>query len=77
MNYSDLATVKVGYPKKFGETYENEKLPTLRESLALAKGKIKVCIEIKAYGAEKEILKIVNDLGVKDDVIIFLFITRY
>jgi glycerophosphoryl diester phosphodiesterase len=39
----------------------------------LAKDKIKVCIEIKVYEAEKEILKIVNDLGVNDDVIIFSF----
>jgi len=73
MNYSDLANLTVGYHMKFGDKYENEKIPTLREALQLAKGKIKVCIEIKVYGAEKEILKIVNDLGVKDDVIIFSF----
>jgi glycerophosphoryl diester phosphodiesterase len=73
MNYSDLAALKFGYPMKFGDKYENEKIPTLREALQLARGKIKVCIEIKVYGAEKEILKIVNDLGVKNDVIIFSF----
>lgn len=73
MTYSDLAKVKVGYPKEFGEKYNNEKIPTLRESLELAKGKIKVCIEIKVYGVEKEVIKIVNDLGVNDDVIIFSF----
>ena len=73
MNYSDLTVVKVGYSAKFGDKYENEKIPTLREALALAKGKIKVCIEIKVYGTEKEVLKIVNDLGVKEDVIIFSF----
>ena len=73
MNYSDLTTVKVGYSTKFGYKYENEKIPTLREALGLAKGKIKVCIEIKVYGVEKEILKIVNDLKLNDDVIIFSF----
>jgi len=73
MNYSDLAKLTVGYPTKFGDKYKNEKIPTLREALELAKGKIKVCIEIKIYGAEQEILKIVNDLRVKDDVIIFSF----
>jgi len=73
MNYSDLATLTVGCPMNFGDKYENEKIPTLREALELAIGKIKVCIEIKVYGAEKEILKIVNELGVKDDVIIFSF----
>ena len=73
MNYSDLATIKVGYSEKFGNKYENEKIPTLREALKLAKGKIKVCIEIKVLGAEKEILNIINDLGVNDEVIIFSF----
>ncbi len=73
MNYSDLASVKVGYSKKFGDQYENEKIPTLREALELAKGKIKVCIEIKVYGAEEAVLKIVNDLGVRDEVILFSF----
>jgi glycerophosphoryl diester phosphodiesterase len=73
MNYSDLTTVKVGYSEKFDDKYENEKIPTLREALELAKGKIKVCIEIKVYGVEKEVLKIINDLGVKDEVIIFSF----
>ena len=73
MNYIDLATIKVGFSQKFGNKYENEKIPTLREALELAKGKIKVCIEIKVYGTEKEVLKIVNDLGVKEDVIIFSF----
>lgn len=73
MYYSEIATVKVGYSKKFGGTYENEKIPTLREALELAKGKIKVCIEIKEYGMEKEVLEIVNDLEMKDEVILFSF----
>jgi glycerophosphoryl diester phosphodiesterase len=73
MSYSDLAAVRVGYRTNFGDTYENEKIPTLREALELAKGKIKVCIEIKVYGVEKEVLEIVNDLGINDDVIIFSF----
>jgi len=73
MNYNDLTTIKVGFSQKFGNTYENEKIPTLREALILAKGKIKVCIEIKVYGIEKEVLKIINDLGVSDEVIIFSF----
>ncbi len=73
LNYSDLANIKVGYSTKFGDKYENERIPTLREALELAKGKIKVCIEIKVYGAEKEILEIVNDLEINDDVILFSF----
>ena len=73
MTFDNLRTVKVGYTAKFGDQYENEKVPTLREALELAKGKIKVCIEIKVHGVEKEVLKIVNDLGMNDQVIIFSF----
>jgi len=50
MNYTDLSRVRVGFSQKIGNTYENEKIPTLREALKLAKDKIKVCIEIKVYG---------------------------
>ena len=73
MNYSDLTAVKVGYRERFGNKYENEKIPTSRESLELAKGKIKICIEIKVYGVEEDVLKIVDDLEVNDEVIIFSF----
>ncbi len=73
MTYSELTAVRVGYSEEFGDKYKNEKIPTLREALELAKGKIKVCIEIKVYDVEKEVLKIVNDLEVNDDVIIFSF----
>lgn len=73
MTYQELKDINVGHPAVFENTYENEKIPTLRESLLLAKGKIKVCIEIKIYGVEEEVLKIVKDLGVEDEVIIFSF----
>jgi glycerophosphoryl diester phosphodiesterase len=73
LNYSDLEAFKVGYSKKFGTKYQNEKIPTLREALELANGKIKVCIEIKVYGVEAAVLEIVNDLGMNNDVIIFSF----
>ncbi|WP_229664922.1 glycerophosphodiester phosphodiesterase [Polaribacter pacificus] len=73
MNYSDLAKLSFGYPGKFGDQYATEKLPTLREALLVAKGKIKVCIEIKVLGAEEAVLKTVNDLGMRDQVILFSF----
>ncbi|NQX82773.1 MAG: glycerophosphodiester phosphodiesterase [Flavobacteriaceae bacterium] len=41
--------------------------------MSLAKGKIKVCIEIKVYGIEEDVLKIINDLGMNEQVIIFSF----
>lgn len=73
MTYRELTEVRIGYSREFGDKYKDEKIPTLREALELARGKIKVCIEIKVYDIEKEVLKIVNDLGVNDDVIIFSF----
>ncbi|HPD95455.1 MAG: glycerophosphodiester phosphodiesterase [Bacteroidales bacterium] len=73
MSYNEVSKVCVGYSNKFGDTFENEKIPTLREALMLAKGKIKVCIEIKVYGIENEVLKTINEVGVHNDVIIFSF----
>lgn len=73
MNANEISAVRVGYSKKFGNTFKNEKVPTLKEALELAKGKIKVCIEIKVYDIEKEVLNIVNELKMNDDVIIFSF----
>jgi len=73
MTTDDLANVKVGYEKKFKMKFKNEKLPTLKEALELARGKIKVCIEVKVYGVEKEVMQIINEVGVNDGVIIFSF----
>ncbi|MCF6298081.1 MAG: hypothetical protein L3J08_08905, partial [Flavobacteriaceae bacterium] len=73
MTCKEIKKVKVGYSEKFGDTYKNEKIPTLKEVLKLAKGKIKVCIEIKVYGIEKEILEIVKKLDMEKEVLIFSF----
>lgn len=71
--YQELISAKVGYSEKFGDTFKEEKIPTLREALKVAKGKIKVCIEIKVYGVEESVLKTVNELNMNDEVIIFSF----
>ena len=73
MTLSELTSVKVGYPEKFGESYKDEKIPTLKEALQVAKGKIKVCIEIKVLGVEERVMDLVNELKMNDDVIIFSF----
>ena len=54
---SELRQAHVGYPSKFGEEFALEPLPTLAESLALAKGRIKVCVEIKVSGIEEAIVR--------------------
>ncbi|MEQ8338572.1 MAG: glycerophosphodiester phosphodiesterase family protein [Cyclobacteriaceae bacterium] len=73
MNSAALKNIKVGYSKKFGDKYADEKMPTLKEALEVARGKIKVCIEIKSYGLEQEVLDAVNELEMNDQVIIFSF----
>lgn len=73
MTFEELSKVYVGYSKKFGDTYSSEKIPILREALELAKGKIKVCIELKVYDAEEQVLQLINNLDMHDQVIIFSF----
>lgn len=74
MTYAELSEVRVGYSSKFGDQFRNEKVPTLRESLQLAKGKIKVCLEIKVNGAEEQVMQTLEELNMKDEVIIFSFL---
>lgn len=73
-SYAELTKIKVGYGEKFGDKYNEEKIPTLREALMLARGKIKVCIELKVPGIEKQVLEIINEFNMTDDVVIFSFI---
>jgi glycerophosphoryl diester phosphodiesterase len=73
LNYDELKDIKVGYSSKFKDTFKDEKIPTLKEALEMAKGKIKVCIEIKVLGIAEEVLKTIREVGVKDQVIIFCF----
>jgi len=73
LNYSELTKARVGYTEKFGDKFKDEKIPTLREALMLAKGKIKVCIEMKVYGVEDEVYQLLKELNMINDVIIFSF----
>lgn len=73
LSSQELKSARVGYPAKFEAEFSNEKVPTLEEALLLAKGKIKVCVEIKVHGAETEILKIINKTQMENEVIIFSF----
>ena len=55
------------------DEFKYEKIPTLLEVLLLAKGKIKVCIEIKVLDVEEEVINLINELNMHSDVIIFSF----
>ena len=71
---SELRQAHVGYPSKFGEEFALEPLPTLAESLALAKGRIKVCVEIKVSGIEEAIVRDIRAQGMASEVVVFWFL---
>ncbi len=73
MDFREIRRVRAGYPKKFGETYKNVRIPTLKQSLRAARGKIRVCVEVKAPDIEAAVLKTVRALNMEKDVIIFSF----
>lgn len=73
LNFSELHSVRVGLSSKFGEEYNNEKIPTLKEALELAKGNIKVCVELKADKIENQVAELLNELDMIDQVIVFAF----
>lgn len=73
MTFEQLQQARVGFAEKFGDAFANEKVPTLRQALELAKGKIKVCIEIKVLGVEQPVLELLHALDMLDQVIIFSF----
>ena len=73
MTYEQLSNINVGHSAKFGDRFSDEKIPSLREVLELAKEKIKVYIEIKVAGIEQQILQLVHELSMYDEVILFCF----
>lgn len=73
MSFKETSAVRMGYTEKFGKKFKRAGIPTLKEALACAKGRIKVCIEIKCSDVEADVLKIVKDLDMDDEVIIFAF----
>jgi len=73
LNFSDLQNVRVGFSCKFGNEFSNEKIPTLKEALEFAKGKIKVCVELKADEIENKVVELLNELDMINQVIVFAF----
>lgn len=71
---SELRQVHVGYPSKFGAAFALEPLPTLADALALAKGRIKVCVEIKVSGIEEAIVRDIRSQGMASEVVVFSFL---
>ncbi|MEW5946025.1 MAG: glycerophosphodiester phosphodiesterase [bacterium] len=57
----------------FDEKFRGERVPTLRESLEFARGKIRVNIEIKEEGFEEQVVKLVEELDMVGGVFVSSF----
>ncbi len=69
----------------FGSQFKGEKIPTLREALERIKGRILINIEIKTEAVlpdadynhetsvEKQVVDMVNEMGIKDEVMVSSF----
>ncbi|QDT46866.1 Glycerophosphoryl diester phosphodiesterase [Symmachiella dynata] len=68
----DLRKVDIG--SWFDPQFSDQRVPTLAEVLSLAKGKIRVNIELKFYGhndrLEERVAEIVEEHGMQDDIIV-------
>ena len=75
MNYDDLSDYEVG--DWFDEEYKGEPIPTLQEVIETIKGKLKLNIELKTNGHEKQLadrtVKVVKENGFAGDCIFTSF----
>ncbi|MEM3507128.1 MAG: glycerophosphodiester phosphodiesterase family protein [Candidatus Bathyarchaeia archaeon] len=55
-------------------TEKGEKIPTLEEALDFLDKKVKIIIELKETGFEKDVLNLINEKGLKNNVIIVSFL---
>lgn len=75
LNYADIADVDVG--SWFSEDFVGVTIPTLEEVMEMAKGRLKLNIEIKLTGHEKNIeksvVKIIEKYGMENDCVVTSF----
>lgn len=65
LRYAELSRVKVR-----GEA----RIPTLREVLAFAKGRLNVDIEVKVPGVEEEVVEALRELGMLEEAVVTSFL---
>ena len=71
--YEDLRDIDVG--SSFDSKFADQRVPTLDEVIDLAKGRIKLLVELKSYGADKErlidaVIRTLEERDVADDSVI-------
>ena len=69
---TDLADIDIG--SSFAPEFADQRVPTLRQVLELAKGRAGVFIELKYYGhdvsLEEKVVALVEETGMTDDIVI-------
>lgn len=75
LTYAELKALDAGYNTKFGNMFQGGEIPTLYEVLALAKGKAKVAIELKADIAYK-VVPLIEQMGMEGQVIFQSYSTQ-
>jgi glycerophosphoryl diester phosphodiesterase len=69
---ADLAKIDIG--SAFAPEFSDQRVPTLREVLQLARGKAGVFIELKYYGRssdlERKVVELVEETGMASDIVI-------
>lgn len=72
IDYENIRKLDAG--KWFDEKFEGERIPSLREAIRLSRGKMKLNIEIKTNGHDKElvesVLKIIEEENFENDCVI-------
>lgn len=84
MRLSELRRLSAGHPRRFGDRYAGERIPTLAEALALLRGRARAMIEIKSDsvsddasgGVEARTLAEVRRAGMEEDVALLSFDRR-
>lgn len=75
VNYEDIENVDVGI--WFSDEFKDTHIPTLEEVMEMAKGRLKLNIEIKLTGHEKNleqsVVDIINEYDMKDDCVVTSF----
>ena len=68
----DLADLDIG--SSFAPEFSDQRVPTLRQVLELAKGKVGIFIELKYYGRdvqlEEKVVELVEETGMSDDIVV-------
>ena len=80
---AELKQLSAGYPQRFGSSFAAERIPTLAEVLALARGRARVMVEVKkesvavqSQALEAKVVEVVRGVGMAAEVVLISFVRR-